>query len=316
MVIGFLGKGGSGKSTLAALCALLWAETNRPALVIDADLNQTLGDLLALPNTAPTLHERLPTLKQRVRGTNARLGGDTPIIKTTPPGCGSGLVVGLDDPLFAEADRRESLRLLRAGAVDEDDVGVRCYHGKTGSVELLLNHLVLRGDERAFVDMTAGADMLASGLFTRFDLTVFAVEPTRQSLAVWRQYREHADAFGLPRVVVGNKVETDADAAFLRRELGEPFIAFPHVPALKDSERDGGLNVAVLPSEARGAVEAILRRTVRRDGARFTRLAHEFHRRNALSWANAAHGHDLANQIDPSFDWDEAVLSLEETTVS
>src|SRR3712207_8000789 len=57
---------------------------------------------------------------------------------------------------------------------------VSCYHAKTGAVELWLNHLVDGPDEYVVVDMTAGADAFASGLFTRFDLTVLVSEPTRR----------------------------------------------------------------------------------------------------------------------------------------
>ncbi len=314
MVIGFVGKGGSGKSTLAALCALLWAKNGHPTLAIDADHNQHLSALLGLGD-APTLHERSTELKTLIRGTNPRLAGDEPIIKTTPPGHGSRLIVGPTDPFFAPCARRDSLVLVGAGTVDEQDVGVRCYHGKAGSAELLLNHLVLLKDERAFVDMTAGADALASGLFTRFDLTVFAVEPTRQSLDVYREYQAKTANVGLPSLVVGNKIEDEADVAFLRRELPEPFITFPRLSIVKDMERNGRLDPALLPNAARGALEAILRRTVHRDGKRFTALAHDYHRRNAKSWANEAHGRDLTTHIDPFFDWDEAVLSLQRTTV-
>jgi len=38
-----------------------------------------------------------------------------------------------------------------------------------------------------------------------------------------------------------------------------------------------------------------------RDWDRYTRLAIEFHRRNAHAWANARVGEDLTDQIDPEF---------------
>ncbi len=34
------------------------------------------------------------------------------------------------------------MRLALAGAFDTEDLGVSCFHAKTGAVELLLNHLV------------------------------------------------------------------------------------------------------------------------------------------------------------------------------
>ncbi|MCB4791225.1 MAG: AAA family ATPase [Elusimicrobia bacterium] len=47
--IGFVGKGGTGKTTLTALFLKYWLSKNkRPVLVIDADPNSCLGDLLSL----------------------------------------------------------------------------------------------------------------------------------------------------------------------------------------------------------------------------------------------------------------------------
>src|SRR5690606_41203854 len=78
------------------------------------------------------------------------------------------------------------VRFLVTGEFDEADIGVSCYHSKTGAVELYLNHLVDGPGEYIVVDMTAGADAFASGLFTRFDLTVLVSEPTRRGVAVYR----------------------------------------------------------------------------------------------------------------------------------
>jgi CO dehydrogenase maturation factor len=38
-----------------------------------------------------------------------------------------------------------------------------------------------------------------------------------------------------------------------------------------------------------------------KDWEKFTRLAVEFHLKNARAWANAAAGADLAGQVDPGF---------------
>jgi CO dehydrogenase maturation factor len=54
-------------------------------------------------------------------------------------------------------------------------------------VELLLSHLVDGPGEYVVVDMTAGADAFASGLFTRFDMTFVMCEPTVRSVGVFRQ---------------------------------------------------------------------------------------------------------------------------------
>jgi CO dehydrogenase maturation factor len=51
----------------------------------------------------------------------------------------------------------------------------------------MLNHLVDGPGEYVVVDMTAGADSFASGLFTRFDATFLVCEPTLRSVGVYRQ---------------------------------------------------------------------------------------------------------------------------------
>ncbi|OEV14154.1 ATP-binding protein, partial [Streptomyces nanshensis] len=82
------------------------------------------------------------------------------------------------------------------GPFTESDLGVACYHSKTGAVELLLNHLVDDREEYLVVDMTAGSDSFASGMFTRFDMTFLVAEPTRKGVSVYRQYKDYARDFG------------------------------------------------------------------------------------------------------------------------
>lgn len=99
------------------------------------------------------------------------------------------------------------IRLMATGPFNESDLGVACYHSKVGAVELCLNHLVDGPDEYVVVDMTAGSDSFASGLFTRFDMTFLVAEPTRKGVSVYRQYKEYARDFGVALKVVGNKVQ-------------------------------------------------------------------------------------------------------------
>ena len=70
--------------------------------------------------------------------------------------------------------------------------------------------------------MTAGADAFASGLFTRFDLTVLVSEPTRRGVGVYRQYAEHAAE--LRRRAAGARQQGHrrrATAAYLREQVGD-----------------------------------------------------------------------------------------------
>ena len=144
------------------------------------------------------------------------------MIKTTPPGEGSRLLrVREDNPVYDACARPVELdggavRLMVTGPFTEADLGVACYHSKTGAVELCLNHLVDGRSEYVVVDMTAGSDSFASGMFTRFDMTFLVAEPTRKGVSVYRQYKEYARDFGVTLKVVGNKVQGQDDIDFLR----------------------------------------------------------------------------------------------------
>jgi CO dehydrogenase maturation factor len=50
-----------------------------------------------------------------------------------------------------------------------------------------------------------------------------------------------------------------------------------------------------------------------RDWARYSRLAAEFHRRNARAWASDRAGEDLVGQIDPDFTLGPHALGLATT---
>mgnify|MGYP001329638493 CR=1 FL=1 len=316
MKIAFVGKGGSGKTTLSALLIRHLAAVGAPVVAVDADINQHLGVALGLPEdiagALPAMGARLPLIKEYLRGSNPRIVSADTMIKTTPPGHGSRLLrVREDNPVYDACARPVELdpgtaRLMVTGPFTDADLGVACYHSKTGAVELCLNHLVDGRDEYVVVDMTAGSDSFASGLFTRFDMTFLVAEPTQKGVSVYRQYREYARDFDVALKVVGNKVQGQDDIEFLRAHTGDDLLVTVGQsdwvramekgrPApfddLEDSTRDA---LATL----RAAVDATY---PTRDWERYTRQMVHFHLRNAQSWGNAKTGADLAAQVDPAF---------------
>ena len=238
MRVALVGKGGAGKTTVAALLARRLAETGAPVWAIDADINQHLAVALGADETAaaalPTLADELPTIKDYLRGANPRISSVEQMVKTTPAGAGSRLLRVLEDnPIYAACQREVGdVRVSVTGRFDQDDLGVACYHSKVGAVELLLNHLVDGPEEYVVVDMTAGADAFASGLFTRFDHTFVVCEPTLRAVGVYRQYRDYAAEFGVPVTVVGNKVTDDTDVQFLREFVGDALIGWLGVSSM------------------------------------------------------------------------------------
>ncbi|QWF79090.1 ATP-binding protein [Amycolatopsis sp. CA-230715] len=310
MKLAFVGKGGSGKTTLSALFTSYLAGTGNPVLAIDADINQHLAvglgaseeEALALP----TLGDHLPQLKEHLRGDNPRITSAGAMIKTTPPGRGSRLLTPFGDDPVMDACFRDigGVRLGVTGRFSEDDLGVACYHSKVGAAELLLNHLVDSTDEYVVMDMTAGADAFASGLFTRFDVTFLVCEPTVRSIGVYRQYSDYAKDFGIRLAVVGNKVTEPDDVDFLRDEVGTDLLCWLESSAhVRAAERGRPRPIDALEPHNLDALRT-MQSTVDatpRDWDRFQRQAVEFHLRNARSWGNARTGEDLAAQVDEEF---------------
>jgi CO dehydrogenase maturation factor len=317
MKIAFVGKGGSGKTTLSSLFIRHLAATRVPVVAIDADINQHLGPALGLSEdeaaALPALGAHLPEIKEYLRGANPRIPSAETMIKTTPPGSGSRLLrlAGDDNPVYAACARPVALddatvRLMVTGPFNESDLGVACYHSKVGAVELCLNHLVDGRDEYLVVDMTAGSDSFASGMFTRFDLTFLVAEPTRKGVAVYRQYQDYARGFGVALAVIGNKVQGEDDHAFLRAEVGDDLLAtVGHSDWVRAMEKGCTPRFALLEQPNQHALRTMHERAdaayERRDWDRYTQQMVHFHRRNAESWGNAKTGADLAAQIDPGF---------------
>ncbi|KQW08825.1 ATP-binding protein [Streptomyces sp. Root369] len=310
MRIAFVGKGGSGKTTLSALFSRHLARAGAPVLAVDGDINQHLAEALGHDGDdldAPPMGAHVADIKDYLRGTNPRIASREAMIKTTPPGRGSRLLRLLgDDELHARHVRRVGdVPLMVTGAFDESDLGVACYHSKLGGVELYLNHLVDGPGEYVVVDMTAGADAFASGLFTRFDVTFLVVEPTRKGVSVYRQYRDHAREFGIRIAVIGNKVTGEDDLLFLKEHVGDDLLThLAHSPWVRAAEQGRGEgDLGGLEPHNRHAL-TILREAVDshpRDWSALHRHAVEFHLRNARSWANEATGLDLTAQVDPDF---------------
>jgi len=313
--IAFVGKGGSGKTTLSALFTRHLAALGLPVLAIDADINQHLGQALGLPDeqvaAIPPLGAELTWIKELLRGSNPRIRSASDMIKTTPPGRGSRMLsLDLDDELhrrFArpvQGARQPGAHLMITGEFEPEDIGVSCYHSKTGAVELYLNHLVDGPGEYVVVDMTAGVDAFASGLFTRFDLVILVCEPTRRGVGVYRQFRQHADGHGVALHVVGNKVTGSGDLAWLCAELGAPpLTAVGHSAWVRAAEQGHSPAFAALEPEMRHGLDTVLTALdgVEQDWAAYHRDTVYFHLRNAAAWANRSVGSDLAEQVDPDF---------------
>ncbi|KRV47570.1 ATP-binding protein [Wenjunlia vitaminophila] len=325
MKIAFVGKGGSGKTTLSSLFVRHLAAARLPVIAVDADINQHLGVALGLDEreaaALPAMGAHLPQIKEYLRGTNPRITSADAMIKTTPPGRGSRLLRVVEaNPVYDLCARPVPLdgglvRLLVTGPFNEADLGVACYHSKVGAVEICLNHLVDGPGEYVVVDMTAGSDSFASGMFTRFDMTFLVAEPTRKGVAVYRQYQEYARDFDVALRVIGNKVQGPDDLAFLRAEVGDDLlVTVGHSDWVRSAEKGCPLRFDALEEPNARALatmqEAADAAYEHRDWDRYTRQMVHFHVKNAQSWGSARVGTDLTGQVDPDFCLGEAAAAL------
>jgi len=316
MKIAFVGKGGSGKTTMSALTARHLATKGRPVLAIDADINQHLGQTLGLApeqvDSLPAMGLNIDRIKTYLRGDNKRIPSNEKMIKTTPPGSGSRLMrVTETNPIYEYfATQIEGVTFMAVGPFERKDLGVKCYHSKTGSVELILNHMIESNDEYVVVDMTAGADAFASGLFTRFDITFLVVEPTVKSVGVYNQYQKYAKEHDVKIQVLANKCENKQDVAFIKDRVGDSLAAvFYRSDYVRAIDKGKSKPLDELEDKNKQALERMVAACdkTERDWATFYQQAKEFHRKNAKSWANDAVGADVTTQIDPDFSLTEAV---------
>lgn len=218
--------------------------------------------------------------------------------KTTPPGRGSRFVTLAKNDWFIREFTRDAggVQVAGAGSIPEEHVGVKCYHGLNGAVELVLGHMLDTADDTVIVDMTAGADAFSSTLFAKVDALVLVVEPTLKSLSVYEQFVPNVEKYALPFFVVGNKIIDQADRDLIAHTVPTLVTELPQSGYVRARERGQSADMEPELEQALAQLHTTLRHT-RRDWQRLEKLSHELHSKNADSWAGDA----VKRQIDPEF---------------
>ena len=230
MKIAVSGKGGVGKTTFSALLIRTLNEQGKHVLAIDADPDANLAAALGIPDAdrIVPIAEMKELIFERTEAKPGSMGG---FFKLNPK------VDDLPDALSAKLD---NIKLMRLGGVKKGGSG--CICPESTLLRALMTHIVLARDEVVVMDMEAGIEHLGRATASAVDRLIVVVEPGRRSMDTADHIRKLASEIGLKNIVlVGNKVRSPKDEAFLKEHLKDfEFLGFiPYDEALIEADLDG-----------------------------------------------------------------------------
>jgi CO dehydrogenase maturation factor len=210
MKIAVTGKGGVGKTTLSAVLARLFAQDGKRVIAVDADPDANLAQAIGIPpEDIPKIRpisEMAELIEER---TGAKPGVPGGIFKLNPR---------VDDIPDNVGYRLEGITFLIMGKPKGGGTG--CYCPENVLLKRLLKHLFTEREDVVIVDMEAGIEHMTRGTGEGVDAFIVVIEPGRRSVQTAFVVKELAQNMGIKRVyVVANKVRSQADIDFLKKEL-------------------------------------------------------------------------------------------------
>ena len=230
MKIAVSGKGGVGKTTFSAMLIRTLNDQGKKVLAIDADPDANLAAAVGIPDADKVvpISEMKDLVYERTEAQPGSIGG---FFKMNPK------VDDLPDALSATF---ENIKLMRLGGVKKGGAG--CICPESTMLKALVTHIVLARDEVVIMDMEAGIEHLGRGTARSVDRLVIVVEPGRRSIDTAMHIKKLAGEIGLEKIVmVGNKIRSDKDVAFLTENLSDfSFLGFlPYDEALIEADLQG-----------------------------------------------------------------------------
>lgn len=226
MRIAFVGKGGSGKSTISALFFLNLLNKNKRAIIFDADLNIHIPDMLGVsvdPSRSLSNNSNKDSIKKYLIGNSNKIKSVGHFYKTTPPSLGCNFfTLDMNNLIVSSySTKYKNGYISTVGTYQDNEIGTSCYHVNLSILENILTFSNINKEDWIVTDMVAGIDAFANTLHQQFDLICLVIEPTIESISVYKQYMELSKEAGVgDRVfVVGNKIEDEADENFIRENV-------------------------------------------------------------------------------------------------
>jgi CO dehydrogenase maturation factor len=230
MKIAVSGKGGVGKTTFSALLIRALSDMGKKVLAIDADPDANLAAALGIPDADRILPiaEMKEMIFERTGAQPGTMGG---FFKLNPQ---------VDDLPDTYSIRKDNIKMMRLGSVKKGGGGCLCPESTL--LKSLVMHIVLARDEVVVMDMEAGIEHLGRATAKAVDRLIVVVEPGRRSIDTAEHIRRLAKEIHLERIaVVGNKIRSPKDEAFLREHLSDfEIIGFlPYGDALIEADLNG-----------------------------------------------------------------------------
>lgn len=248
MKLAISGKGGVGKTTFSSLLIRTLNETGKKVLAIDADPDANLAAALGIPDADKITP--IANMKEMIlERTGAQPGSMGGFFKLNPK------VDDLPDSLSVKKDQ---IKLMRLGSVKKGGGGCLCPESTL--LKALVMHIVLGRDEVVVMDMEAGIEHLGRATASAVDKLIVVVEPGRRSIDTAEHIRQLASEINLKQVfIVGNKVRSEKDEAYLKQHLSDfDILGFlPYADDLIEADLNGESPYDV-ESEAKNRVKEMV----------------------------------------------------------
>lgn len=313
MRVAFVGKGGAGKSTFSTLFFLNLIKQNQNAICFDADLNIHVPQLLGVDfpeSKSLSLSANTAKIKQYLIGDSVKIASPDHFYKTTPPSVGVNLFELKPDNQIIKSytEKYENAYLAVVGTYEQDEIGRSCYHTNLSVLENILTFAKLDQQDWIVTDMVAGIDAFSNTLHKQYDVLFLIVEPTQESIAVYKQYKELSEHAGmLDRLfVVGNKIEDADDTRFIADNIdANKYVgSFDKSSALKKARQKGTpLTTDILNSLDQALFQKLIDLSKQNyvDPNQRLQQIHQLHLKYIdQDYVKNAVG-DLSSQIDPKF---------------